>query len=320
VRAVVGRKLAPQAPELAAASDRLRALAYGTLCTLAVDAAVMVRAVIAQELQAMPDAPRDLILRLAQDAAMEVAGPVIRFSPQLSDADLLALLEAPPVPETVTAIARRPHLSEIISDAVVARADDAATAALLGNGSAAIRERTLDTLIAQAAGHLQWQECLVRRPGLPPRATLALATFVADHLLESLATRSDLDPMLTRVLRARVDLRLVGHGTSHLPPDLAFEEAALRGDQMTMLRLLAEAAGVPPRAVEHAVRLRSGKALLSLCWKAGFHPRVGLPAQTVLGHVAPSAAMAMPADGGWPLTEAEMRWQLELLAEPEATG
>ncbi|WP_431268220.1 hypothetical protein [Dankookia sp. P2] len=81
VRAVVGRKLAPRAPVLAGAKDRLHTLAWSTLCALAADAAVMVRAVIAEELQAMPDAPRDLILRLARDAAMEVAAPVIRFSP-----------------------------------------------------------------------------------------------------------------------------------------------------------------------------------------------------------------------------------------------
>ena len=83
-----------------------------------------------------------------------------------------------------------------------------------------------------------------------------------------------------------------------------------------MLRLLAEQTGVPARAVEHAAQLRSGKALVSLCWKAGFPPRCALPAQSVLGHIAPGAAIPLPADGTWPLTDAEMRWQIELLVEP----
>ena len=316
VRAMVGRKLAPRAPVLAGAKDRLQTLAWSTLCALAADAAVMVRAVIAEELQGMPDAPRDLILRLARDAAMEVAGPVIRFSPLLTEDDLLTLIAAPPVPETVTAVARRPHLSERLSDAVVARSDNGAVAALLANDSASIREKTLDTLIAVAATHQQWQETLVRRAGLPPQATLALAAVVADHLLEPLAMRTDLDPTLARVLRARVDLRLERRGGAALPPELAFEEAGLRGDKLTMLRLLAEQTGVPARAVEHAAQLRSGKALVSLCWKAGFPPRCGLPAQSVLGHVPPAAVMPLSPEGGWPLTEAEMRWQIELLAEP----
>ena len=101
----------------------------------------MVRAVIAEELQAMPDAPRDLILRLARDAAMEVAAPVIRFSPLLTEDDLLALIEAPPVPETVTAVARRPDLSERLSDAVGRPVRNGAVAALLANDSASIRRR-----------------------------------------------------------------------------------------------------------------------------------------------------------------------------------
>ncbi|TCZ59877.1 DUF2336 domain-containing protein [Roseicella aquatilis] len=316
VRAMVGRKLAPRAPQLAGAKDRLRALAWKTLCDLAADTAVMVRAVIAEELQAMPDAPRDLILRLARDAAMEVAAPIIRFSPLLTEDDLLALVEAPPVPETVTAVARRPRLSERLSDAVATRAETGAITALLENDSAAIQERTLDTLIALAATRQDWQDRLVRRSGLPPRATLALAAVVVDHLLEPLASRTDLDPTLARVLRARVDLRLERRSSGQLPPELAFEEASLRGDQVTMLRLLADLAGVSARAVEHVAQLHSSKALVSLCWKAGFSPRCALAAQTVLGHIAPSAVLAPSPEGGWPLNEVEMHWQIELLVEP----
>lgn len=315
VRAVVGRKLAPRAPELAGATDRRRRLAWRTLCGLAADAAVMVRAVIAEELQAIPDAPRELILRLAQDAAMEVAAPVIRFSPLLTEDDLLALIEAPPVPDTVTAVARRPHLSERLADAIAAQAADEPVAALLANDSAAIRERTLDALIARTAGHLSWQESLVRRANLPPAAALALVGVIADHLLEPLAGRTDLGPSLARVLLARVKQRLEGaEGT--LPPELAFEEAALRGERDTMLQLLARSAAMPPGAVRQVVQLRSAKALISLCWKAGFDPRCALPAQTVLGLVSPAAVIGLPDHGGWPLTQDEMRWQIELLSEP----
>ncbi|MEN0076306.1 MAG: DUF2336 domain-containing protein [Paracraurococcus sp.] len=318
VRAVVGRKLAPRAPELAAATDRLRNLAWSALRTLAADTAVMVRKVIAEELRAMPDAPRELILRLAQDTAIEVAEPVIRFSPLLTEEDLLALLSAPPVPATVTAVARRPHLSERLSEAVVARADEAATAALLANDSAVIRERTLDRLVAEAATHATWQDSLVRRSGLPAGAVLTLATMVADHLLEPLISRNDLDPSLARVLRARVSLRLERRGETALPPELAFEEAALRGDRTRMLRLLAERSGVPVLAIEHVAQLRSAKALVSLCWKAGFGPRPALLAQGVLGHIPPDAAMPLPEAGGWPLTVAEMQWQIEVLTVPAA--
>lgn len=316
VRAAVGRKLAPRAPELAVAEDKAHRLAWETLSALAADAAEQVRAVIAEEVAALPDAPRALILQLAYDAAMAVAGPVIRLSPLLDEADLLALIEQPPVPETVVAVARRPALSAVLSDAVIASAQEAAVTALLENPSAAIREAALDGLIADAATRIAWQAPLVRRPVLPARAAQALARIVAEHLLQPLAERPDLDPALAEELRARVTVRLAAEET----PAARFEAAAQRGDRAAMAAALAEAAGLPVPVVERAAGLQSPKAIVSLCWQAGFGLSALVAAQTVLGRIAPKAALIAPAEGGWPLGEAEMRWQIELLQEPEVAG
>lgn len=268
----------------------------------------------------MPDAPRELILALARDAAMAVAEPVIRFSPLLTEADLLALISQPPVPATLAAVARRPAIGAAISDAIAATEDPEAVAALLGNPSAAIREAALDQVIARAGAHLAWQEQLVLRPSLPPRAARALAQCVADHLLEALAARPELDPEVAAELRARVARRLDGGA----PPvqrgsagaGEAFAQAA-GGDteRSAAIRLLATRAGVPEAAVQRAVRLRSSKGLVSLCWKAGMTPRCALQAQTALAGIAPALALAPTADGGWPLREQEMSWQLSMLAE-----
>src|SRR5207248_85745 len=131
-----------------------------------------------------------------------------RLSPLLTPEDLVALVSSPPAPETVTAVARRPHLAEAVSDAVAATADTAAIRSLLTNGSAAIREATLDSLIAQSAQHVEWHEPLVRRPLLPPHAARALSGIVATRLLEVLAERGDLDHELTEELRRRLTDRL----------------------------------------------------------------------------------------------------------------
>jgi uncharacterized protein (DUF2336 family) len=321
VRAEVGRKLAPQASALqarATAEDRLGALGWRTLCGLAEDTAAHVRAVIAEELKALPDAPRALILQLAHDAAMEVAEPVIRLSPLLSEADLLALLSDAPVPATLTAIARRPALSEQLCDAIVDTAQDEAIGALLGNASAAIREQTLDGLIVQAATRVPWQESLVRRPSLRPRALRALAMCIVGHLLETLAARPELSPELTKVLQSRVEARLAQEGQAEPSPDAEFEGAAMRGDQGAMATLLAEHAAVPTAAVERAARLRSAKGMVALCWQAGFSLRSAMLAQSVLGQLTPGAVMRPRTDGDWPLGAAEMLWQIELLAEPVA--
>jgi len=316
IRGLLGRKLAPMAPRLAFdRQDRVRGVAWETLLKLAADTAVSVRAIIAEELKDLPDAPRDLILRLAHDASMDVAEPVIRCSPVLTEDDLLSLVRQPPVPETVTAVARRPGLSEALADAIVTAALPEAIAALLDNPSAAIREATLDGLVADAAKHTGWQECLVRRPALSATAMRVLATAVAEHLLEPLAARPDLDPTVTTLLKARIAKRL-GAVVPMAPPSdgaTAFLEAAQHGDRHAMRRLLAKSARVAPVLVERAERLRSPKALLGLAHAAGFTPALGLLAQTVLAGLSPKEAMAPTEAGGWPINEDELAWQIEAL-------
>jgi uncharacterized protein (DUF2336 family) len=142
VRRVLARKLAALAPTLDPASqDRLRRMTWETLCTLVEDEAMAVRAAVTELVAEQPDVPRALVRRLARDAAMAVAEPVLRFSPLMDDGDLLALIADPPEPETLYAIARRPGLPEAPCDATAGGPDSQAVAALLGNASACIRRR-----------------------------------------------------------------------------------------------------------------------------------------------------------------------------------
>ncbi len=336
VRMLLARKLASFVPALGEAEQvRLREQAIRLLAGLVEDEAIRVRAAIADVVKEMPEAPKPLILRLARDAAVTVSEPVIRLSPLLTPEDLLTLLSSPPAPETVTAIARRPHLTEAVSDAVVATADTAAIRSLLANGSAAIREATLDSLIVQSAQHADWHEPLVRRPALPAHAARALSEIVATQLLDVLARRGDLDPALIEELRRKLTERLSREqGQAGAQPKLTTEraiaeaqalaadgrltedallKAAQRGEARLASALLATASGMPLAVVERAAALRSAKGLISLCWKAGFSMRVAGPLQALLARIPPSAALAAGPGGNFPLAPAEMRWQLEFL-------
>jgi hypothetical protein len=163
-----------------------------------------VRAAIADVVKQMPEAPRTLILRLARDTALVVSDPVIRQSPILTSDDLLSLLASPPAAATAVSVAHRPDLTEAISDAIAATADSGAIRTLLTNRSAAIREATLDALIAHAPCHTDWHSPLVNRPALPIRAARALSEIVAAELLDTLASRADLEPGLAMDLRQRL--------------------------------------------------------------------------------------------------------------------
>lgn len=344
VRVALARKIAALSPQLdQEEQDRLSRLTWETLARLVNDTAVEVRAAIADVVQAMPDAPRALITRLARDAELPVAGPVLQFSPLLASDDLLALVADPPAPCTVSAIARRPHLNAQVSDAIATSASSSAITQLLANTSAQIRETTLDALIARSADHTEWHEPLVQRPKLTANAARKLAGIVAEHLVMRLSERPDIDPATAAFLKSQVvkQVSWKGQPTNHPSddpaPGKALGEAAaienageLNEDRLLMSAALGEArlvsamlargAEVPLAVVERAAALRSAKGLVALCWKAGFSMRSAVVVQALLGRLPPAAAITSVPGQAWPLSEEEMRWQIAFLGRPQGPG
>jgi uncharacterized protein (DUF2336 family) len=337
VRILLARKLAALAPGLSAVDQaRLYQETWDTLKALVADEAVRVRAVIADAIKELPNAPRELIRQLARDTDASVSDPVIRLSPLLATEDLLAMVAMAPAAGTVLAVARRANLEPAVSDAIAATADVAAIGALLANPSAQIREATLDALVARSVDHPDWHEPLVRRPSLPPRAARMLSEIVATHLLAQLATRADLAPTLAEELRRRIAARLAPSAPEPLAPlETTSEEAlaqarelatrgelveesllaaARRGEVRYATALLAVAARMPVSVVDRASSLRSAKGLVSLVWKAGFTMRVAVALQTLLTRLAPDAVLTAGPSDSFPLAVEEMRWQLEFLA------
>ena len=342
VRTLLARKLARLIPSLTNPQrEHLRQQALSMLGILVADETERVRAAVAEVVKDMPDASRALILRLAYDTSVAVCEPVIRLSPLLTTEDLLALLAAAPSPHTGTAVAQRPGLPEAVSDAIAASAEPVAIAALLANGSAAIREATLNALIAQAADFPGWHAPLVRRPLLSARAARGLSEIVTARLLDELTRRADLAPELAAELRRRLDARRhrldQGLRSSDVPivPDPDIEQAMLnamllsttgaldesvllgavqRGEARMATALLAVAAKVPAAAVDRAATLRSAKGLVSLLWQAGFTMRSAGPLQVLLARLAPTAILRATGGDGFPLGTEEMRWQIEFLS------
>jgi len=285
----------------------------------------------------MDCAPRDLIVRLARDTAVSVSEPVISLSPLLSDPDLLAILAAPSHANAGIAVARRQGLSEAVSDAIACQGDAAAITALLENHSAAIREATLDSLIARAPAHVAWHEPLARRPALTGQAVRALSRIVATHVLRTITARLDLSPEAIAELRQRLTERMshphaapgaasdsateadaaLAEARSLLKADLLNErrllEAAMQGDAHRAAAMLAVSAGVDLAVVQRAARMRNAKGLVSLVWTAGFTMRLAIALQALLAGLAPDALLRATFGGGFPLGPEEMRWQIACL-------
>jgi uncharacterized protein (DUF2336 family) len=351
VRALLAGRLAGLLPGLSRGeATRRHRQVYETLATMVADTAVRVRAAIAEAVKAMPEAPRDLVVQLANDAELSVAEPVIRLSPLLTSQDLLALLAEPPFAATAQAVARRPGLTEAVSDCIAASADTEAIRLLLTNPSAQIREMTLDGLVARAATHLDWHEPLVHRPVLSAVAARALCDIVTTQLLEVLARRADLDPKLAEELRRRLSDRLTereitpvvpsdparGAAAVMRPPEtpasveaaaneareladqgaLTAEvvlQAAERGETEASAAMLAIAASVPRSAVHRAIALRSAKGVASLAWQADFTMQDAAALQVLLAGLGPHEVLRPGPAGRFPLAADEMRWQLDFL-------
>ena len=320
VRALIARKLAAMAPSLSdGARDRLRQDTYDTLIVLAGDAAVRVRAAIAEAIQDMPDAPRAMVTRLARDEAESVCEPVIRFSPQLTMDDLLALVAEAPSAGTRLAVARRADIDAAVCDALADGGTDDVLLALLMNGSAQIREATLDALVERSVNHPDWHAPLIGRPVLSARSLRTLARIVADHLVDELAARGDLDAETVADLRARVDARIAPDAKVapiRLPEKPTEDDvltAARSGDARAAAMLLSAASGLPLSVIRRASTLRSAKGLVSLAWKAGLTMKSGYALQILLARLSPNVALKAAPGNNFPLSVQEMRWQLDFL-------
>jgi uncharacterized protein (DUF2336 family) len=334
VRALLARKLGLLVPALSASGqERLRRQTLDTLTALAEDETVRVRAAIADAVKDLPDAPRAVILRLAHDAEVMVCEPVIRFSPLLTSDDLVSLVAAAPSSGTGVAVARRLSIDAAVSDAVAAGGTDDAVLVLLMNGSAQIREATLDALVERSVEHPDWHDPLIRRPVLSDQSVKTLARIVADHVLEVLAARSDLDPALAAELRARVSARLqrppeaaepaartaepAEAARTAKPTEADLLAAAGEGDVRKAAVMLAAAAEVPLPAVRRAATLRSAKGLVSLAWKAGFSMQTGYAMQVLLAGLSPGAALKAGPGNSFPMSVQEMSWQVDFLSSKE---
>lgn len=334
VRIDLAAKIARLAPGLSKeAHERLRKLTYDVLEILVRDQVTRVRQVIAETLKDVADLPPEIIRLLARDCEIAVAGPVLEFSPLLSDEDLLSIIAEAPIPGAVAAIARRPRVHEAVADSIGASLDVDAVAALLANPSAQIREETLDRLVDRAPEIVSWHKPLVERPKLSAAIAKKLASFVAEHLLRRLSERRDLDPATAREVAAVVRQRLAEEpkqGEAAAAPHKSGDEALTRARRLKQQGKLDEAAvlgaghdrgfvraalavlsELPVEVIDRVLAAHSPKGVTALAWKSGFGMRAAHKLQLQLGQIAPGSALKPREDGGYPLSAEAMQWQLD---------
>jgi uncharacterized protein (DUF2336 family) len=338
VRAGLAAKIAGLAPGLTAhEQDRLRRMTFEAIEMLTRDQIPRVRQLLSEALKDLVDAPPEVIRRLARDAELVVAGPVLQYSPVLTDDDLIEIISTRPIAGALSAISRRSAVNTRVADAIAATDDVDAIAVLLGNQSAQIREETLDRLVDRASDIEAWHKPLVQRPQLPGRAAGKLARFIAADLLQTLAKRHDLDPeaaeAVARVVRKRFDEMDAPAGPAKAEAKRAADEAAAlmraramhsanqldetavdtalsSGDHAFVVSALSLLSGLPMESVNKVVATQSPKGTVAVCWKSGLSPTLAVHLQTRMLHL-PLSRVLNPRGGDFPLRDDEMEWQLE---------
>jgi len=327
VRAELAAKIARLMPGLSEReSSHVVALTIETLETLARDAAVRVRAILAEEIKYLNCIPKHIALQLAQDVESIVAAPILEYSPLLSDADLIEIIASGQVQEVLTAIAKRKPVSEPVSDVLVQSLSVPAVAALLVNPDARIRKEAMDRIIDRIEEVSSWQVPLALRADLSARAIRRIAGLVGASILERLAARNDLSEGTRAHLNRELRIRLaespaedsgisaaetVAAATREGRLDSGFvENAAQNGQRDVVVLALAQLANIGEQTVKKILTAGGAKPLVALVWHTHLSMRVAFKIQTFIMKLPTRDVLPARGGVGFPLSKEEMRWHL----------
>lgn len=208
-RAVAARKLCVSM-EHAQLSDEDRALAADILRVMAADAAELVRKALAETLKGSNVVPRDVALRLARDVE-SISLPILECSPAFTDEDLAEIVRLGG-PVRQVAIARRPTLPRIVTDAIAEHGGERAVLTACANPGADFGEDALGRVIDRFDASAQVLAAVAYRKALPLSITERLVTMVSGQVREHLEAAQELSAQAALELatgaaeRATVDI------------------------------------------------------------------------------------------------------------------
>ena len=140
---------------------------------LVVEIETAARAALANRLAPVPNAPPNIVNRLAFDDAIDVAGPVLTYSSRLHDAALVDNAKTKGQ-QHLLAISRRTTLSEAVTDVLVERGDRQVVQSTAENCGAKFSDFGYVTLVERADGDDRLMLALGSRPEIPRNHFLKL--------------------------------------------------------------------------------------------------------------------------------------------------
>jgi uncharacterized protein (DUF2336 family) len=200
-----GRMAARVADLFEAGSERYSetqiALFDEVLLRLSNEIELKARAKLAQRLAYMDNAPPKLIRSFAADDAIDVARPVLTYSPRLTDSDLTATA-ASKGQAHLYAIGRRAQLSEAVTEVLVERGDDRVVRALSRNPGARLSPASYGKLTSRALSDSVLAFGIARRDDIPRQCFIRLIEAASANVRELLEAAN---PGASAAIRDAVD-------------------------------------------------------------------------------------------------------------------
>jgi uncharacterized protein (DUF2336 family) len=260
----------------------VRAEAVLAMTALLDDSSVCVRRSLAEALCRAHDAPRGVVLALAADEP-EAAAPVLRYSPVLSEADLVDCVASGDVVAQI-ALARRPNLPPRAKAALAETGHFDAVCTLIAHVESDLSAELLHRIFARFGDDASLRDALLGRPALPAalRARIAVAAakdlgveaslWMAPLRAERVA-REARDQAICTIASScrpdeRVELTRALRAAGALTPALLLR-SLLGGERTLFAQALAELSDLPTPRVAAFILEPQGEGFAALARRAG---------------------------------------------------
>jgi len=330
VRQELARKITRILPDLPEdQKNQVREKTLEILEVLAEDQLPEVRRILSEELKTSNKIPHKIAKKLASDKELMVCGPMLEYSPLLSDDDLKEIIAVTTVEGALSTIAARDNLSEEISHSIATSLEIPAVSTLLANKNAQIREETLDLIIQEAHTVEEWHEPLATRPNLSIRAVKRIAGFVASSLVNKMIESHKLEQSLADDLLSRVRERinessvgaddeqtLAAHARDLFEKGVVdddFIQNAIKNKQRELvIQCLILLSNMPSESVRKILTSKKGKRIVALAWRAELSMRSALEIQKNIAFIGPDQFVNAKNGTDFPHSTEEMDYELAL--------
>lgn len=232
---------------------------------------------LSRRLAPIDNAPINVIHHLGCSDDIEIAGPVIERSSRLSE-ELLVEIAQTMSQAHLAALAARSHLSQVVTDSLVPRANMEVTRKVAANNGACFSDASFRTIAGRGCGDANLAEIIAGRSDLPSNIFGEMLQNATEIVRQRLSKSSN--PAIRRRIEdvvssigTKVQEKLQGHSAAvriePVQPRTRLCEQAKLGQRGPTIETLASITEIPSKSIKNLIRLDSEEGILILCKVAG---------------------------------------------------